>query len=426
MKKIVLSLASVLAATAFAPEASALPAFARQTGQACNACHFQHFPVLNATGQEFKAGGFTQMSAKGKIKGEGISIPDQLNAAVLLKAKYTKTSGTDAAGTVSGTSTNGGQWALPDEFSLFFGGRIGESSLLKMGFLMENALAGPAVKGSTGIIGGVKVPIVITALDSVSFLVVPFVTDSLGMAYGYDQSSGGIVRGIRWSEHHAETYAGRFTGLATGAASGLTYVVKSDIGYINLTRWAPHYTLSGTTGVQLRSNWLRIAATPTFADWAMHIGLGIANGSNYCNVFGTAAVAADKCDTKGNVFDVQAQGVVAEMETSLYFATSKTPKSPVGGTSNYFNASTANDLKATTIGAEVSVIPHTLHLGAAYRKGKQSDVAASKDDAITVQAIYDLFQNAGLHAVYSKYSGPAYDLPNASNSKLTLMLESAW
>ena len=34
MKKIALSLASVLVATAFAPEVSALPLFARQTGRA--------------------------------------------------------------------------------------------------------------------------------------------------------------------------------------------------------------------------------------------------------------------------------------------------------------------------------------------------------------------------------------------------------
>jgi hypothetical protein len=32
-----------------AQDAGAVPAFARQTGMACNACHFQHFPALNGS-----------------------------------------------------------------------------------------------------------------------------------------------------------------------------------------------------------------------------------------------------------------------------------------------------------------------------------------------------------------------------------------
>ncbi len=138
MKKIVLSLAGVLAATAFAPEASAIPAFARQTGLACSSCHFQHFPVLSTTGQEFKVGAYTQVSAKGKFKGDDLSIPDTLNAAILLKARYQKTDGTDATGTVSGETTNGGQWQIPDEISLFFGGRVADNGTIKIGFMNEN------------------------------------------------------------------------------------------------------------------------------------------------------------------------------------------------------------------------------------------------------------------------------------------------
>ena len=61
MNKVILSLAGLLAAIAFAPEAAAVPSFARQTGMACNACHQQHFPVLSKFGQAFKAGGYTMM-----------------------------------------------------------------------------------------------------------------------------------------------------------------------------------------------------------------------------------------------------------------------------------------------------------------------------------------------------------------------------
>jgi len=73
MKKVALSLAGVLAAATFAPEASAVPAFARQTGMACSACHAQHFPILNGFGRAFKAAGFTMMGAQEKIEGDNIS-----------------------------------------------------------------------------------------------------------------------------------------------------------------------------------------------------------------------------------------------------------------------------------------------------------------------------------------------------------------
>src|SRR3989338_6880146 len=88
MKKIVLSLAGVLAATAFAPEAAAIPAYARQVGMACNACHAQHFPVLNSFGRAFKAGGYTMMGAQGKVEGEHLSLPDTLNMSMIVKLRY--------------------------------------------------------------------------------------------------------------------------------------------------------------------------------------------------------------------------------------------------------------------------------------------------------------------------------------------------
>jgi hypothetical protein len=430
MKKIVLSLAGVLAATAFAPEASAVPAFARQTGLACSSCHFQHFPVLGTTGMEFKAGAYTQLSAKGKFKSEELSIPDNLNAAILLKTMYRKTNGNVPATEISGTTTNSGQWRLPDELALFFGGRIAENDLTKVGFIMENALAGGAVGGT---LAGLKVPVVVTALDAVSISLIPFTTDTLGVAYGYDESSTGIVRGVRWSEHHAETSAARYAGIATGAAAGVAFVVKTDFGYLNYSRWSPNFgMLAGTSGTQLSSSWLRVSATPEIAGWATQIGFGVAGGTNYCtqtiaNGAATAPVATDACQTQGNVIDMQAQGELAGMETSFYLqnATAKKTTAP-GVVSNYFGGSANNDKKATTIGIDVSVIPHHLHVGAALRKGKTNAANSQKDDATTLQAIYDLYQNVALHAVYSKYSGPAYDVAGASNSMVTLMLEAAW
>src|SRR5665647_3614362 len=97
MKKIILFLAGIMAAVTFASEVSALPLFARQTGMACSACHFQHYPMLNGFGRAFKSAGYTMMGAQGKVEGDSLAIPNTLNMAVLATAGYEKTN--QAAGT---------------------------------------------------------------------------------------------------------------------------------------------------------------------------------------------------------------------------------------------------------------------------------------------------------------------------------------
>lgn len=422
MKKIVLSIAAAVAATAVAPEAAAIPAFARQTGMACNACHQQHYPVLNGFGQAFKAAGYTMMGAQGKVEGEHLSIPDTLNAAILLKARYQKTNGTTTTGTaISGTGTNSGQWQIPDEFSLFFGGRIAEN----MGFMMENNVVGGPLGG---IVAGFKLPIVFD-MGAAKLSVIPFLTDALGVAYGYDESSTGMVRGIRWAEHRAEISAMQYIGNGAGAATGLAFVAKGDMGYINFSRFSPNFaaaaavTGGANTSVQFRSNFVRVAATPTVGDWAMHIGAAFTSGSNYV---GAAAplTAANLVDTKASSVDFQAHGQLGGKDIGIYATYARAPGSAVGGTVNQYNAN-PNAATAWTIGADYSVIPHTLHIGAAYRGADNGLAALNKDNAFTVTAVYDLTQNVALHLNHSAYSGGARTATQG-NALTTFLLEAAW
>jgi hypothetical protein len=425
MKKIVLSIAAAVAATAVAPEAAAVPAFARQTGMACNACHQQHYPILNGFGQAFKAAGYTMMGAQGKVEGEHLSIPDTLNAALLLKARYQKTNGTTTTGTaISGTGTNSGQWQIPDEFSLFFGGRIAEN----MGFMMENNVVGGPLGG---IVAGFKLPIVFD-MGAAKLSVIPFLTDALGVAYGYDESSTGMVRGIRWAEHRNEISAMQYVGNGAGAATGLAFVAKGDMGYINFSRFSPNFaaaaavTGGANTSVQFRSNFVRVAATPTVGDWAMHIGAAFTSGSNYVGTGTAALTAANLVDTKASSVDFQAFGQLGGKDIGIYATYARAPGSPVGGTANVYNAA-VNARTAWTIGADYSVIPHTLHIGAAYRGADNGAVApaANKDNAFTVTAVYDLTQNVALHLNHSAYSGGARTAAQG-NALTTFLLEAAW
>ena len=419
MKKIVLSLAGVLAATAFAPEAAAVPAFARQVGMGCTACHAQHFPILNSFGQSFKAAGYTMMGAQGKVEGEHLSIPDTLNASMVLKAMYQKANGSDAAGTLSGETTNGGQWQIPDEFALLIGGRVAEN----IGFLFEGALPGT----DFGIAAGFKMPFVFN-VGAAQLSVIPYMTDGLGVAYGYELSSTGAVRNVRWSEHRKETSAAQYTGIGGWAATGLALVAKNDMGYINFSRWSPNFVAGGgASAIQLRSNYLRIAATPTVADWAMHIGAQLASGSNYQDGSGTLGLSGsfELIETKASALDFQALGQVGGNDLGVYATWSKANATAAGATPNVFNTA-ARDKTAWTIAADYSVIPNALHLAAAYRNGDNGKATANGDDAITLQAVYDLQQNVALHLIHSRYSGSAYDAAGKADTLTTFMLEAAW
>src|SRR3990172_10290460 len=78
---------------AFSSESQAVPAFARQTGNACTTCHFQQFPLLNAFGRAFVRGGYTMVGGQSLIEGDDLSIPSTLNATLITQIQYVKTKG---------------------------------------------------------------------------------------------------------------------------------------------------------------------------------------------------------------------------------------------------------------------------------------------------------------------------------------------
>ena len=420
MKKIVLSLAGVLAATAFAPEAAAVPAFARQTGMACTACHAQHFPILNSFGRAFKASGYTMMGAQGKVEGDHLSLPDTLNASIVMKLRYQddNTAGPVGASDAVAQNAGGGQLQFFDEFALLFGGRVADN----VGFLLEAQMISTAPLAA-----GFKMPFVFD-VGGAKLSVIPFTTDALGVQYGYEQSSGGVFRANRWAEHRREVSAVQYLAdrLGGGAATGVAFAASNDMGFINLTKWDASFMPGPGTGPgaggDLDSNYVRIAATPTVGNWAMVVGLGKMSGSSFSNI--TAA----KLDTDQTFFDFQAQGEVAGKELGVYFQHAKAPRTLAGNAYSGAAGGVGNpDKKATTIGADYTVIPHALSIGAAYRKADSGAAATvNGDDAWTVTAVYDLYQNVAFHLNYSSYSGSAHNAVGAVKNLTTLMLEAAW
>lgn len=442
---------SVLVTAAFAPEASAIPSFARQTGLTCQSCHAQHVPILNGFGQSFKAAGYPLMGPQGKVEGDRLSIPDTLNASMRLKARFQKSNGVDPD-RIPGDSTNSGQWQVPEEFALFFGGRIWETA----GFFFEGEVAGDQL------ISGFRLPIARSFNDfRLSFT--PYMTDILGTSYGFDQASTGAVRNVRWAEHRKEISAQQYIG-TDGAATGAAFVAQTDLGYVNFSRWAPAFMARSGAAQTLRSNYLRVAATPTITtakgDWSMHVGGQYWGGSNYApDLLSPSSLVP--VATRATAFDFQAFGQIANRDIGIYATWAKSP----GGTAalpNILNVANntangnnpvgpadpnlyrVNGRKAWTIGAEYSLVQYTLHLGLAYRRARTGGAPHTPatattpeifptvgdnptDNAATVTLVYNLSQNAELHLDHSAFSGTLYDTPQPNGNRLTtLMLEASW
>lgn len=448
MKKVMFSLAVVLAAALFVPAASAIPSFSRQTNLTCQSCHAQHVPILNGFGQAFKAAGYPMMGTQGKVEGDRLSIPNTLNASMRLKARYQKSNGANTD-VIPGDSTNSGQWQVPEEFSLFFGGRIAEN----VGFFFE---------GNTTVahlVSGFRLPTAIP-VNNAKLSVTPYMTDMLGASYGYEQASTGAVRNVRWAEHRKEISAQQYVG-TDGAATGVAFVGQNDMGYINFSRWAPAFMARSGAAQTLRSNYLRIAATPTVStaskgDWSMHIGAQFWSGSNFApdpdlttpsNLLLPSNLVS--VDTRATAFDFQAFGQLGGKDLGVYATWAKAPAgtaahpnilnvgnigvNPVGPVDPSLYR--VNDRKAWTIGAEYSLTQYTMHIGAAYRRANSGGATGAPsivgdnptDNATTLTFVYNISQNAEIHLNHSVYSGTLYSTPQPNGKQLTtLMLEASW
>ena len=383
MKKIVLSLAGVLAATAFAPEASAVPAFARQQGKACSTCHFQHYPALNDYGRSFKAGGYTDMGKQGLIKGPAMSLPEVANSSLFFKFRYQDSNGTDPAGA---PTTASGEWQIPDEFALLMGGRVAEN----IGYMFEGQLA----SGTAPVLAGFKMPIMFPVGEGeMKIGVVPFSTDALGAAYGFELLNTGAVRNIRVSEMRSETSAQQYIGTARGA-QGVAFVVADPMFFVNVSKYAD----GGAGGQKMLGGltYLRAAVTPTVGEW--DIGAGIQSWSGTI----TDATGVTGSDVKATAIDAQAQGAVAGMPLGVYFTYATAPATS-GGSVNALNGN-PNSEKATTVMAEFGVLPGTVTVMAAYRKGDTGAATNSKDDALTFGATYAIAQNVSFQVSHTTRS----------------------
>jgi hypothetical protein len=418
LNKIVLLLASVVAAVTFASEASALPAFARQTGMECAACHFQHFPLLTAFGRSFKSGAYTMMGTQGKVEGDRLSIPNTLNMAVLTTFGYEKTNQAGGNPSIGTLNAGNGQYYVPangGELSLFYGGRVSDNA----GFLSELGATGPATTGSA------KLPVLFEVADSTRAGIVPFTTDAQGASYGFEVLNTGAnavhqmspVGGMNKAHTNAVS-AQQYIGTG-GGATGMVFVINNPGYFVNLTKFNQTIPGNADTGTvsNFGSTYARVAAIFNLAGWDTGVGVQNWGGSSY------SSAAKAQVVTKATAIDGQMQGTLGNMPTGIYVTYARAPYD--AAVANVYNMGGTLTRSSFNIAAELGVLPDVATIGAAIRRGNSGvdDGTGSNatDNAIMLTVTYNVAQNMMASFTYTTNSGSYWNQTNinANGSKTT-------
>lgn len=367
------------------------------------------------------------------IEGEALSLPVTLNASLVTKIRFQKSTGGDDGNTnanlVNGTrsGTNKGELQFPDEGAIMLGGRAGEH----IGFLLESSLT----SGNPGNrFTSFKMPIGYEVAHT-HLEVIPFTTDAGGAAYPAEVLNTGAVRMIRPIEHRNETSAQQYIGTST-PATGVAFVAAHSLWTLNYTMWAPLHGTTIDAGPYL--NYGRAILTPTIAGWDLAVGGQIWHGKT---TYGSTASGDGRTQPTRDVarayaLDAQAQGTLIDWPLGVYLTYGNAQKSKdvntaIGQNGNLFNSSTMENKKAWTASAEFGIIPGRLTLIGAYMNGKGGSLNGSAIDystrAITAGANYNITQNVYFQLVSSWFSGNAFDQRPANGDNMTTaMLFSAF
>jgi len=345
----------LLAQTFITKDAEAIPAFARQVGQPCTACHAQHFPTLNGFGRMFKAQGYTMAGTQEMVEGDGLSIPSALNAAIV--------------GTLAlQDSTNSAKKAgFPASLSIYFGGRVSPNS----GFLMEMPFEGasytdasgneqevePAAGPGIAQLGSLKWNYVQDVMGVTAGLNA-FSTAMAGPAYGYELLSTGAMGmnvaqpganamgaiGLHM-EHGATLMGAVMDDMAggnmnmnmnmAGTATGFGTSAQNSMGYVYYSAYFGAQSMDYVESPEF-AHYVRAVLTPMVAGWDLGLGVQLYRG-------GWSVQNGTKYKAEATTFDFQAQGMVVGLPVGVYASYATAPKSASLADLNWYNFSTRGD-----------------------------------------------------------------------------------
>jgi hypothetical protein len=364
MKKMIFSAAAfglvAVSSVALAPTtAEAIPAFARQTGAACLACHFQSFPTLNAFGRSFKMNALTDVGDQALIEDDDLSIPSTMNMTLVLRPQFVATNN----GTTKSRAIN----ATADQVILI-AGRIGSNTggfvELGGGTFANNQLF------NSWDVAGMKV----------------------GASYfntGFGEDAGLQTMSV-WGQHG---------GLLAGKNISINNIMGAGANTAGVSLWAGNDmaqlqvgAVDPTTNIGTTWSLAPMARLTGFFDvGGMELGLGgiIVSGST-----GTTPL---KQDAKRYGIDVQLQGDLADMPVGLY-ADYASAKKGTAAVANFYNASTTANRTGFSVRGTIKPT-HTIVAMAGIGDDK---TGTTKTTNTIVGAEYEVYQNFVIALIYQK------------------------
>jgi len=357
----------LLAQTFITKDAEAIPAFARQVGQPCTACHAQHFPTLNGFGRMFKSQGYTMAGTQEMVEGDGLSIPSSLNAAIV---------GTLGLQDSKNEPKKAG---FPSSLSVYFGGRVSPNS----GFLMEMPFedasyvdangdeqevepgAGPAFAQ----LGSLKWNYAKDVMGQTAGLNA-YSTAMAGPAYGYElmstgamgmnvaQTGANAMGAIGLHMEHGATLMGAVMDDMTpgmnmnmnmaGKATGFGTSVQNSMGYVYYSAYFGAQSMDYVDSPEF-AHYVRAVWTPMIAGWDLGLGTQLYRG-------GWSIKNGQKYSAEATTFDFQAQGMIAGLPVGVYASYATAPKSASLSDLNWYNFSTLGDNKSFGLLVDAEVV----------------------------------------------------------------------
>ncbi|KAF0190578.1 MAG: hypothetical protein FD165_2613 [Gammaproteobacteria bacterium] len=392
-------------------QAAAVPAYARQVKMECAACHFQHYPKLNAFGRAFKSNGYSQTSQE-LIEGDRLSIPPVLNASVYFKTHVTETNDVG----VSSDAT----YAFPDEAALLIGGRLGDG-------------IGGFIEMSEGILS-YKVSMTRQLHDSLAAGVTVFATDGIGAPFGFELMNTGAVANVRPFERAAQPSLGNFGLNLSGAATGVSVHVADADWFASVSGFIPDSAAAGLTDMDAGGHlagYFRAAWMPTFNGLDTGIGVGVfsgdtdatcAAGPSDCPVVGARTEFA----TSAWFIDAQLQGAVAGKDLGLYFMyVHGDDEVSSGNRVNLFNGGFTDAPAGWGLDVEYSMT-RAVHLLGSIGWHDNGDPVNDSVTGYGVGAYWAILQNVTLQGMLESFDGNNTDSQSTRESRWTAQLETAF
>ena len=378
--------------TVMVSNAYAIPAFARQMGVSCSACHSENgYPTLNRFGRDFKASGYTMLGSEKTVGGsnqssDGLaSIPSALNMSVV------------GGSSINSGSGSNGTTVATNNFGIFLGGRISENvgAFVEVGYTQGTAVTDTNQSDHFSLANFV-VPITYKIGDN-TFGLVPYTTDGHSATASEFFDNGGFSA---ISKVGARDKYG---------AKGLSLYIYNPNYFINYVAWSN----GNRSGSEVKlANYFRAAYTPQIGNWDLEFGTQYMTG-NTNNADANGFIIPNSLKkTDAYVLDFNALGAVANLplDVAISYARAK-----YDANSLFTTNSDGQDGKAFVFDTKLGIIPRTLIARLYYVSQDHVDLNSNPNDKVNTTELglkYFIAENVNVETTYDFISGNSVSANN--------------